>query len=84
LFLLPANQFVCGEEEVTVDVLYSKFCMRGPNIRMLLYESFSIYATSILMYMHGCNRKFYNTYVTSHCTKKKVTCRIMAQMKDIH
>jgi len=40
IIIITGVMFVWGEEEVTVDVSYSKFCIRGLNIRMLLYESF--------------------------------------------
>ena len=74
-----------GKEEVTVDVSYSKFCIRGSNVSMLLYESFwvkkchlNIYAryrpfpaAGILLYMGGCNWRPYNMYVVSDCTNNK-------------
>jgi len=40
IIIITGIMFVLGEEEVTVDVSYSKFCIRGLNIKMLLYESF--------------------------------------------
>jgi hypothetical protein len=32
-FLLPAFLFVCGEEEVTLDILYSMFCIRWAKLQ---------------------------------------------------
>jgi len=36
------------------------------------------------MYVHICNRKFYNEYVLSYCiNKRKVTCQITSHKKDV-
>jgi len=41
-------------------------------------------ATSIFMYAHICNRKFYNEYVLSYyVNKSKVTCQITSHKKDV-
>jgi hypothetical protein len=86
----------CRGGRITIYRLFRMRCAKLQDIIMWAVLSKNCYtnirpimdyyaATSILLYMHGCDRKFYNMYVFSHSKNKtKVTCQITPQNKDIH
>jgi hypothetical protein len=67
-------------KNVILLVILSKKC--SVNIWLIIN---SYIAESILMHIHIYNQKFYSAGVLLCCTnKKKVTCQITPQKKDVH
>ena len=59
-------------QDVVVWAIFSTKCY--VNIRVCPIMKVNI-TTNILMYIHGCNAKFYNKFFVSYCKNKNVWTR---------